>query len=103
LFYEEAVMYRLLKCIPLAAISALSLSTPAFTQPSPSQQKPAADPNDRVCEDIVQTGSRIAAKRFCGTRSEWEEKKKQDREAVEKAQLNSCMITHTGASGKASC
>jgi hypothetical protein len=96
-------MYPLFKCIRLSAICALSFSTPAFAQQTPSQQKPAADPNERVCEDIVQTGSRIATKRFCGTRAEWEEKKKQDREAVEKAQLSSCMITHTGASGKASC
>jgi hypothetical protein len=97
-------MHLFLRSIPLTAVTiGLSFSTPAFTQQSASQQKPTADPNERVCEDIVQTGSRIATKRFCGTRAEWAEKKKQDREAVEKAQLNPCMITHTGASGKDSC
>lgn len=96
-------MYRILKCIPLAALGTLSFSSPGYSQQSPSQQKPAADPNERVCEDIVQTGSRIATKRFCGTRAEWEDKKKQDREAVEKAQLNPCMIQTTSTSGKASC
>jgi len=96
-------MHHCLKSIPLAAIVGLSFSTPAFAQQSPSQQKPAADPNERVCEDIVQTGSRIATKRFCGTRAEWADKKKQDREAVEKAQLNPCMITTTTTSGKPSC
>lgn len=96
-------MYPLLKSIPVAALATAFFNTPAFTQQSPAQQRPAADPNERVCEDIVQTGSRIATKRFCGTRAEWADKKKQDREAVEKAQLNPCMITHTSASGKASC
>jgi hypothetical protein len=96
-------MYRLLKSIPLAAILAFSFSTPALPQQSPSQQRPAADPTEKICEDIVQTGSRIATKRFCGTRAEWEDKKKQDREAVEKAQLNPCVIQTTTTSGKASC
>lgn len=86
----------------LVAASLVSLS-PAHAQQNPSQQRPAADPNQRVCEDIVQTGSRLATKRFCGTRAEWEDRKRQDREAVEKAQLNPCMISHTGSGGKPSC
>lgn len=86
----------------IVGLAAVSL-TPAYAQQNPSQQRPAADPNERVCEDIVQTGSRIAAKRFCGTRAEWADKKRQDREAVEKAQMDPCMITHTSPSGKASC
>ena len=61
----------------------------------------AADPNQRVCEDIVVTGSRLAKKRFCGTRAEWEARKKADREVVEDAQRHandpcSAILTHTG-------
>lgn len=96
-------MHHFVKCLPLVVVGMFSLSGPAYSQQSPSQQKPAADPNERVCEDIVQTGSRIATKRFCGTRAEWEDKKKQDREAVEKAQLNPCVIQTTTTSGRASC
>jgi len=96
-------MYRSLLLVPFAMVGLLSLSGNSTPQQSPSQQKPAADPNERVCEDIVQTGSRLATRRFCATRSEWEEKKRQDRDAVDKAQLNPCMIAHTSASGKASC
>jgi len=96
-------MYRSLLLVPFAMVGLLSLSGNSTPKQSPSQQKPAADPNERVCEDIVQTGSRLATRRFCATRSEWEEKKRQDRDAVDKAQLNPCMITHGSTTGKASC
>jgi hypothetical protein len=64
-------------------------------------QRIAADPNQRVCEDVVVTGSRLAKKRFCGTRAEWEARKKADREVVEDAQRHandpcSAILTHTG-------
>jgi hypothetical protein len=65
-------------------------------------QAATPDPNERVCEDIVQTGSRIATKRFCGTRAEWEAKQKQDRDVVDNAQRQAAdpchaILTHTGA------
>ena len=56
-----------------------------------SVKQPAPDPNEKVCEDITQTGSRLGTKRFCAPRSEWEDKRRQDRESTEKAQLMSCM------------
>jgi hypothetical protein len=62
-----------------------------------------ADPNERICEEVILTGSRLGAKRFCATRAEWEDKKRQDREAIEKAQVGPCMITTTGATGRPSC
>jgi hypothetical protein len=86
----------------VAVMSLVSIG-PVYAQANSSQQRPPADPNERVCEDVVQTGSRLATKRFCGTRAQWADKQRQDREAVEKAQMNPCMITHTSPSGKASC
>jgi hypothetical protein len=80
--------------IALVACFAIVIAGPAFGQqkaPSESQKKPAVDPNEKVCEDITPVGSRLATKRFCATRSEWEEKKRQDREATEKAQVMACM------------
>jgi hypothetical protein len=85
------------------AFSLLSIGAPASALQSPSQQKSTANPNERICEDIVLTGSRLATRRFCATRAEWEDRKKQDREAIEKAQLSPCVLTHNGGSGKASC
>ena len=96
-------MNRWLLLVPFATVGLLSLSANSTPQQSPSQQKPAADPDQKICEDVIQTGSRLATHRFCATKSEWEDKKRQDRDAVDKAQLNPCMVTHVSATGKASC
>ena len=62
--------------------------TIAGTPPAPAQAPARAgyDPNEKVCESIPVIGSRLARKRVCATRAEWEEKKRLDREAVEQAQ-----------------
>lgn len=100
-------MNRLLKVTPLAVVllsagavtSAQSNSVPA----DPAHKTPAPDPNQRICEDVTQTGSRLGTKRFCATRSEWEDKKRQDREAVEKAQTSPCVLSHNSSNGSQSC
>lgn len=53
------------------------------------------DPNERICEKITPIGSRVATKRFCGTRAEWAERKLQDKQALEKAQLSPCVRNGT--------
>lgn len=59
------------------------------------------DPNERICETITPIGTRLGTKKFCGTRAEWADRKRQDREALERAQLSPCMVTHMamGANG----
>lgn len=59
------------------------------------------DPNERVCETITPIGTRLGTKKFCGTRAEWADRKRQDREVLERAQLSPCMTTHMsrGANG----
>lgn len=52
------------------------------------------DPNERICETIIPIGSRLGTKKFCGTRAEWADRKRQDREALERAQLSPCVMTH---------
>lgn len=49
-------------------------------------KKPARDPNEKVCEDIGVVGSRLAVKRICATRAEWAERRKQDRQDIERVQ-----------------
>ena len=61
------------------------------------------DPNERICEKITMIGSRLATKKFCGTRAEWAERKRQDREALEAAQKSPCMLTHNNGNGKPAC
>jgi hypothetical protein len=51
--------------------------------------KPAAkDPNRIICEKQGELGSRLATKRVCMTAAEWEIRRREDREALEKAQIN---------------
>lgn len=59
------------------------------------------DPNERICETITPIGTRLATKKFCGTRAEWADRKRQDREVLERAQLSPCVQTHMvrGANG----
>ena len=59
------------------------------------------DPNERISEDIVVTGSRIAKRRFRGTRSEWEEKRMQDRKVIEEIQRSPWQITKSGGNQNA--
>lgn len=79
----------MLKRLFVPSILCLSLiATPGHAQsPAPA---PAAstglDPNEKICENIGVIGSRLAKKRVCATRAEWEERNRQDREAVSQAQ-----------------
>lgn len=68
---------------------------------SPPTARPKLDPNQRICEDVTQVGSRLATKRICATRAEWAEMRKQDRDAVDDAQRSAhigCSVvgTHSG-------
>lgn len=60
------------------------------------------DPNERICEKITLTGSRLAVKKICATRAQWAERLRLDREAIDQAQRAAnppCTTTntHTGA------
>lgn len=81
---------RLRTCLAAAAIPWLAM--PALAQESP-EPKPseARDQDERVCEKITMVGSRLATKRFCGTRAEWEDKKRQDRESIDRMQRVPCL------------
>jgi len=89
----------------LAVIGIILASAPiraAAADDSSKTKTVAPDPNERVCENVVQTGSRLATKRFCGTRAEMEARKKQDRDVVDDAQRQAAapcqaILTHTGA------
>ena len=90
--------------VVLSAACALSIgSTPAFAESRPAPNSYAGDPNEKICENIVVTGSRLATKRFCGTRAEWADRKRQDREALESAQKSPCVLTHNGSGGHPAC
>jgi hypothetical protein len=102
-------MHKLFVGAALAApLAACLLATAALAQTKPAQspqqqQQQASSGNEKVCENIVVTGSRLATKRFCGTRAEWEDRRRQDREAVEAAQRSPCVLQRNGLTGRPIC
>ena len=63
----------------------------AQSAPAQARTDTAAWLNEKVCETVTVTGSRLGKKRFCATRAEWEERRRLDREEVEKAQRSPCV------------
>ncbi len=73
---------------------ALLLAAGAPTSTAPPASAPntnVGNPNEKVCETVKMIGSRLAARRFCGTRAEWAERKLRDRQALEDAQRSPCV------------
>lgn len=70
--------------VAFGIIAALALIPAAAAE----ENKPAKDPNRIICEKQGEVGSRLATKRVCMTAAEWEIRKREDREALEKAQIN---------------
>jgi hypothetical protein len=68
----------------IAATSLIAIPAPGVAQAPASSA--ASDPNEKICENIVSIGSRLAKKRVCATRADWEERRRLDRQAVEQAQ-----------------
>jgi hypothetical protein len=77
----------------IVAVSSL-LFSPAMAiaqtaQQAPQAQQPAAkgpDPNEVVCQRIEETGSRIASKRVCMTRSQWADQERTDQQEIQRVQ-----------------
>jgi hypothetical protein len=75
-----------------AALVALVGSILATAGATAAEPKAPRDPNEKICQVITPVGSRLATKKICATRAEWEDKKRQDREATEKAQTQLCVV-----------
>ena len=68
-----------------SAAAQAQTSAPTQTQ---AAAKPAYNANEIVCEKQETTGSRLGAKRVCMTRSEWAERRLQDRQELERVQVH---------------
>jgi hypothetical protein len=76
-----------------AVLVSASFALPWGTDTASAQDVASApDPNAKICQVITPVGSRLGGKKICATRAEWEEKKRADREATEKAQTQLCVI-----------
>ena len=65
---------------------ALAMMAPAPAEVVATSAASSTNPNEKICESIPVVGSRLAKKRVCATRAEWDERRRLDREAVEQAQ-----------------
>ena len=78
--------------VPVVAFVSASWLAPLSIAPAVAEGKVQRDPNEKICQVIKPTGSRLGGKKICATRAEWEEQKRLDREATEKAQTQLCVI-----------
>jgi len=85
----------------LAAFSYATFSSPVLAEQGSS--KATKDPNEKICENLTQVGSRLAVRRVCATRAEWAESRRLDREAIDQAQRSACQPTTTGSTGRPAC
>lgn len=76
--------------VALPAAALLSAAAPAPTVTTLPEQPPqtaAPDPNQVICEKQEVVGSRLAVRRVCKTRAQWADDRLQDRQEVEKIQV----------------
>ena len=77
--------------VPLCAMVLAAAAPDTNSPPVPATNTNVGDPNEKICETIKPIGSRLATKRFCGTRAEWADRKLQEKQALENAQRSACM------------
>lgn len=51
------------------------------------EKKADKDPNRMVCEKQEVVGSRLATKRVCMTAAEWEAKRREERQMIDRSQI----------------
>ncbi len=57
-------------------------------QQAPARQPPNNDPNQIICVNQTEIGSRLNRRRICRTRAEWAEHERMYRQDIEEAQRN---------------
>lgn len=78
-------MSKRMMIVSLSLLTAMPTVAHAQTPPAQAPSN-AYDPNERICESIPVIGSRLAKKKVCATRAQWEEQKRLDRQAIDQAQ-----------------
>jgi len=72
--------------LPLAALLGAAASPPSVA-PQQAKDAQALNPNEVICEKQPVTGSRLGTKRVCKTRAQWADERLQDRQGIEKVQV----------------
>jgi invasion protein IalB len=74
------------KFLALGAAMAIVSAVPAVAQQDDKPASKQKDPNQVVCEKVEELGTRLSAKKVCMTRSEWAERRRQDRMDIDRTQ-----------------
>jgi invasion protein IalB len=89
-------MKLLIASVAAGSIAFVTMPAAAQTQqqqPAQATAPTAAAPADPViCEKEEVTGSRLATRKVCMTRSQWEDARRQDRMGLEKVQTERGML-----------
>ncbi|MGH8527071.1 MAG: hypothetical protein ACREXY_23550 [Gammaproteobacteria bacterium] len=86
----------MLKASVFAVLIAFAAQPAVAAKDNSEGQAPAAatgkgksyDPNRMVCQREETTGTRLGARKVCLTAAQWEEKRREHREQIERAQQN---------------
>ena len=76
----------------VAALMMPLICAPAMADPPHPAPRKSPDPNQVICEKQEVVGSRLATRRVCKTRAEWADARLQDRQDLEKVQVQRGMI-----------
>jgi hypothetical protein len=80
----------------LFASLAFIASSALAADPKPTTPN-AYDPDEKICEKITVTGSPLATRRVCATRSEWERRRIEERQLIDRSQMSACVETSVSA------
>jgi len=75
------------KYLALGAAAAMISAVPVLAQKDDQSASKERDPNQVVCEKVEVLGSRVSTKRVCMTRSEWAERRRLERQEIDRAQV----------------
>lgn len=81
---------RLIRAVIVLAAAGLA-SAGVGSEPSEPRKK-GKDPNEKICETHGVLGSRLATRRVCATRAEWQERRQRERDIVDRTQTQRCAI-----------
>lgn len=70
----------------LAKLALIGIGSSVLSQPSSPTKR--HDPKEVVCERVKLPGSRVDGRKLCGTRAQWAELRKRERELANQAPRN---------------
>ena len=72
----------------LIVVSGILVATAGYAQnPAPIiVEAPSNNPNQRICMQVAETGSRLSRARVCRTRAQWDQERREMRQNVEQSQ-----------------